>query len=523
MVSLSVLTLALVARGAEEHAAVRWWSHIAFLADDRLEGRDTGSPGYRKAAEYVAGAFAKAGLAPAGTDGFFQPVQFRVKSLDEPHSSLTLIDTSGEHSLNLGEDAFISLRVDPAPATDAELVFAGYGLANEEAHHNDFEGLDVRGKLVVLLSGAPADISGPLAAHMQSSGERGELLRKLGAAGTVTIQNPKNMDIPWDRVKLARFMPSMKLADPTLDDNRGLALGVFYNPAKAESLFEGTGHTFAEILAAADAGKPLPHFAMGKRLKASVAIKQSDVISDNVVGLLPGTDPKLKDEYVVYTAHLDHVGVGKPVNGDTIYNGAMDNAAGIATMIEVATALKETKTALRRSVLFVAVTGEEKGLQGSRYFANFPTVPAGSLVANINTDMFLPIHAMKRLTIQGIAESDVGTDAAAVARKLDLIPQADPEPKRNSVIRSDQYSFILKGIPAIALAVGYEKGSPEETIRKNWLTLRYHAPSDDLSQPVDRAAAARFNQFVTRLLEQVANRDERPRWKADSFFKRFAR
>jgi hypothetical protein len=521
VLGLAVVGSASASRGGD---GARWWSHVEALANDKLEGRDTGSRGHREAAEYVAREFQKAGLQPAGTEGFIQPVKFRSKVIDESKSSLSLVGPNGaEHALTLGPDAIISLRVDPAPKVEAPLVFVGHGLANAEAGHDDFAGLDVKGKVVVLLAGAPASIAGPLAAHMQSAGERGSLYRKLGILGAVTITNPKNMDIPWDRSSLARFMPSMSLADPAMDDNRGLSIGIGVNPAKAEPWFEGSGHTFAEILAASESNQPLPRFPLAQSLKAVVAVDRSDVTSQNVAAVLPGTDPVLKNEYVVFSAHLDHIGIGKPINGDAIYNGAMDNASGIAAMLDVAAMLKESGTKLRRSVLFVAVTGEEKGLLGSKYFANLPTVDPRSIVANLNTDMFLPLFPMKRLTVYGIDESDLGDEAAAVARSLGVVPEPDPEPKRNVFIRSDQYSFIRQGVPAIALKVGFAKGSPEEALSKAWLTERYHAPSDDLMQPVDKTAAADFDALVAKLLERVANRDARPRWKDSSFFKRFAR
>ena len=297
---------------------------------------------------------------------------------------------------------------------------------------------------------------------------------------------------------------------------------VTINPAHADKLFAGSGHTFREILEAADAGKPLPHFAIPAQLKATAAVKRADVVSQNVVAVLPGTDPKLKDEYVVFTAHLDHLGVGKPIKGDAIYNGAMDNASGIASMLDVAAMLKENGTKLRRSVLFVAVTAEEKGLLGSKFFANAPTVDAKAIVANLNTDMFLPLFPLKKLTIYGMDESDLGAEAAAVAESLGVEPQRDPEPKRNIFIRSDQYSFIRRGMPALVFKVGFDKGTPEEQVQKKWLTERYQPPSDDVAQPVDKKAAGEFDVLVAKLLERIANRDERPRWKDSSFFKRFA-
>ncbi len=228
--------------------------------NDGLEGRDTGSEGHRKAAEYVAREFAKAGLQPGGADGYIQPVKFKSKEIDESKTRLSLVGKGGEVPWRSAPTPSSSLRVDPAPRVEADLVFVGFGLANPEAGHDDFSGLDVRGKVVVVPVGAPASIPGPLAAHMQSAGERGDLLRKLGVVGIISIQNPKNMDIPWERSSLARFMPSMSLAEPGMDDYRGLSIAVGVNPAKADKLFEGSGHTFAEILEAADSGKPLPAF-----------------------------------------------------------------------------------------------------------------------------------------------------------------------------------------------------------------------------------------------------------------------
>ena len=337
------------------------------------------------------------------------------------------------------------------------------------------------------------------------------------------IQNPKHMDIPWERLTLARFLPAMALADPALDDNRGLKAGITFNPAHADKLLAGSGHEFKDILAAADAGKPLPHFKIPARLKATVAVTRADIASQNVVALLPGADPALKDEYVVFSAHLDHIGVGKPINGDAIYNGAMDNASGIASLLDVAAILRESGTRLRRPVLFVAVTGEEKGLLGSKFFAHHPTSGQGKIVADLNIDMILPLYPFKKLTMFGSEESDLGDEAAAVARSLGVLPRPDPVPERNIFIRSDQYSFIRRGIPSLMVMVGFDKGSPEEQIVMKWLSERYHAPSDDLKQPVDKQAAGEFDKLVAKLLEHIANRDEAPCWKDSSFFKRFAR
>jgi Zn-dependent M28 family amino/carboxypeptidase len=225
----------------------------------------------------------------------------------------------------------------------------------------------------------------------------------------------------------------------------------------------------------------------------------------------------------VLSAHLDHLGIGQPINGDRINNGAMDNGSGSAMLLDVAHSLVQSHERLKRSVLFVWVTGEEKGLLGSRYFAARPTVPTADIVADLNTDMFLPIVPLKILTVYGLAESDLGERVTTVASRLGYRVQPDPEPLRNAFIRSDQYSFIKEGIPSLAMKVGFEPNTPEAAIFKQWLTDRYHAPSDDANQPVDLAAAAGFEEVMRGLTIQVADDPRAPAWKDESFFRRFAK
>jgi len=352
-------------------------------------------------------------------------------------------------------------------------------------------------------------------------GERAKALRAAGAVGLISIPNPASMDIPWGRMKLARTRPSMALADPSMNESEGIQLLVTFNPAEAEKLFQGSGHTFDEITALAKDRKPIPGFPLTVSIKARAKVIVKDVVSDNVVAKLPGTVPKLKDEYVVLSAHMDHLGIGEPINGDRIYNGAMDNGSGSALVLDIANSLHRSQTKLKRSVLFLFVTGEEKGLLGSKYFAAKPTVPKDSIVADINTDMFLPIFPLKILTVYGIDESTLGDMARKVAQERGVQVQADPQPLRNAFIRSDQYSFIRQGVPSLAMKVGFEPNSPEAAAEKKWLTERYHAPSDDLDQPVDLAAAGKFEDIVQALAIKVANDPQRPQWDSDSFFSRF--
>ena len=505
------------ARLATQAPAAAWWAHVAFLADDRMKGRETGSPEHREAAEYIARHFKEAGLQPGGTDGYFQSVPFRSRSIVEPKSSLALVRGSEVVPVVLGDEATFSMRIEPAPHVEAPIVFAGYGLQVPEAKHDDLAGLDLKGKVVLLLTGGPSSIPGPLLAHYQNT--RWSYLKKAGVVGVISIQNPKGQDIPWDRSKLARFLPSMAIADPALDETSGQQLAVTVNAAKAEKFFTGSGHRFEDLLELSNAGQVLPRFAIPSAIRATVAIDAHSLRSDNVVGILPGNDPALKNEYIVVSSHLDHVGAGTG-SGDVIYNGAMDNASGVATLIETAKSAAAKKS-FKRSIIFLAVTAEEKGLLGSRYYANKPTVPARSIVADLNTDMFLPLFPLHSLVVQGLEESDLAADLRKIARPMGVEVYSDPEPERNAFVRSDQYSFIRTGVPSISLKVGFVKGSPEHEIVKKWRMERYHAPSDDLAQPIDRQAAEDFDKVYVALLEAVANRPTRPAWNDDSFFKRF--
>ncbi len=401
------------------------------------------------------------------------------------------------------------------------LVFVGYGLRVPEKDYDDFAGLDLKGKVVVMISGSPSGMPSALASHYQSAAERSKALREAGAIGIISIPNPASMDIPWSRMTLARTRPSMALADPKLNESQGVKLQVVFNPAYADKLFEGSPYKFQQLADLAKERKDLPRFPLTASIKARAKVIRKDVESENIIAKLPGTDPKLKDEYVVLSAHMDHLGIGEPINGDRIYNGAMDNGSGSALVLDIANSLQHSQAKLKRSLLFVFVTAEEKGLLGSKYFAANPTVPKGSIVADINTDMFLPIFPLKILTVYGLDESSLGNMVRQIGQQEGVQVQPDPEPLRNSFIRSDQYSFIRQGIPSLAMSVGFKPGSPEAAAHKQWLTERYHAPSDDVNQPVDLAAAGKFEDIVQALAVKVANDPQRPQWNSDSFFRRF--
>lgn len=518
---LLIAASAAAAASIDWHAAGEaWWAHVRFLAGDKLEGRDVGTPGYEAAADYVAAQFGQAGLAPGAGAGYSQPVRLIKTTLDEPASSIDLVRNGNVLRIALGDDALLRWSTAPTPdVSDAPLVFAGYGLHIPEAGYNDLESPALRGAIAVYIAGGPADIAGDLRAHYSSAGERARAFQAAGVLGSINIPNPRNMEVPWPRMSANRLQERMSLDDPVFSGGVGM-FAATWNPEKAEELFAGSGHSFAEILDAADHHRPLEHFALATRLRARTAIGRERVQSRNIVGLRAGADAALRDEYVIVSAHLDHLGVGPPVNGDRIYNGAMDDASGVASLIEIARSLQASNVKTRRSVVFLAVTGEEKGELGSLYFAQRPTMD-GRIVADLNMDMFLPLFPLHYLEVQGMNESTLGDDIRAVAAAAGVEVQADKQPDANRFIRSDQYSFVKKGVPALAFKFGWIAGSPEEKIFRNWIATRYHAVSDDTNQPVDLEAAAQFNGILTALIERVADAEQAPEWKPGSFFRRF--
>jgi Zn-dependent M28 family amino/carboxypeptidase len=514
--------VACTAQAADHFDGKTWWDTVKEISDDKYEGRDTGSKGEHQAQEFIVGKLKALGVQPAGSKGYFQGVKLRTVEIDEPHCTLALVRDGQAQAITLGEQAYFSTRYPLAPRVDAPLVFVGYGLNIPEKNYNDFAGLDLKNKVAVILTGSPADVPSALSAHYQSRAERWKALKAAGAIGIVQIQNPASVDLPWARSSLNRNHPSMDLVGPEFDETSGSQLAIAFNPAHADLLLQGSGHSFAELAALGKDRLPLPHFPLKVSLSATTVTHSRDVNSTNIVARIPGNDPKLKDEYVVLSAHIDHVGIGEPINGDRIYNGAMDNGSGSSLLLDIARSLKQSHTTLKRSLLLVWVTGEEKGLLGSKYFAEHPTVAPKSMVADINTDMFLPIVPLKVLTVYGLAESDLGDRVKQVGDHLNVQIQADPLPLLNVFIRSDQYNFVRHGVPSLMIDVGAAPGTPEAATIKAWRTERYHAPSDDANQPVNLATAAGYEELIRALVIEVANDPRRPQWKQDSFFRRYA-
>ncbi len=494
---LGLLTLSVCLFATEPNDATRrWWSYVTALANDGMEGRDTGSAGYQRAARYVAGEFERAGLKPAGENGYYQSVPLHVVRLRAADSSAVLTRKAGVHQFRWLREITMTVTPGLPEQIAAGLVFAGSDKQPPAV-------LNLEGKILVRL-GAP--VGTPAANRPQPP-------LPAGMLGTLSIDN---LDGPERRRWPAAYAVNMALAGSPAPQNPRPVL--FLNPQAAEELFRGSGHTYAELKKLYAAGQALPWFEIPATLRVVLRFDTADISSDNLLAVLPGSDPALISEYVVVSAHLDGYGFGSPIHGDGLYNGAFDDAAYVATLLDLAEKWKESGTKLRRSVLFAVVTGEEKGLLGSRYFAAHPTVPKESIVANINLDQLRPLFPLRTLTMLALDDSTLGDTARAVAEPLGIRIQADPEPDRNLLRRSDHFNFMQIGVPATGFVFGFEKGSREEAIYREWYSVRYHSPADDLKQPWDPAAAAQFNEFFGRLVETIANARERPQWKSTSKF-----
>lgn len=504
-----------------------WWAHVQFLADDKLEGRNVGTPGYEKAVDYVEGQFRTIGLKPMGTAGFRQAVKYDSRKLAD--QSLVLVRGGKDETLAIGQDGSLNARGELNGSKEAPMVFVGYGLAIPDAGWDDLKGVDLRGKIAVYVNAfAPVKVTDNVKSHSNTADERWAAMKRAGAIGIAALPPPTppvQTVTPQPRAPGEAPPPPppvITLSDRDVQNLSGQVVSLNFTARGAEKIFAGSGHTFAAITQLARDNKPLPTFALPGTLKMHATLTRDTFEAANIAALFEGSDPALKNEYVIMSSHLDHVGVGRAVNGDNIYNGAMDDASGIAAMLQIAAMLKASGNATKRSILFVAVSGEERGLLGSRYFAAHPTVPFDRIVADINLDMFLPLYPLRVIEVQGLAESSLGESVRVVARELGVEVQTDREPEQNRFIRSDQYSFIRRGIPALAFKFGYEFGTQDEKTRLAWVHDRYHQPSDDLNQPVDLEAAAKFNRVIMALLRRVADDAARPAWNADSFFKRFA-
>jgi Zn-dependent M28 family amino/carboxypeptidase len=516
------LILAIVVATASAHAQIapqRLASHIRFLADDALEGRETGTRGYELAAQYVAAQFGAAGV-EALPGGWYQPLALRAGTVDEEPSSIAI---NGRRLVSRKDFVLRPYFFQEHTSIEAGAVFAGFGIVAPELKHDDFANVDVRGRIVVMLSGAPPSFPTDQRAIYSDSARKQRNAAARGAAGVLTLQTiTDEARYPFSkRAAQIGITPMAYLHDgkpqQPVEAIRG---GALISREAADVVFAGAPMTAQQVLA--DAEKSIAHsFALPARVSITTATKFAEARSENVVGVVWGGDPKLRHEYVVVSAHLDHLGNHPPPGGgDAIYNGAYDNGSGIAALIEIAREVARGPRP-KRSVLFVAFTAEEKGEQGSDFFARFPPVPKGSIVADVNMDMFLMIYPIADLVPLGGEHSSLGAMAADAARAAGLSISPDPYPEEVRFVRSDQYSFVKEGIPAIHLKTGNKSSDPNvngEKLTREWLRNVYHTPKDDLSQPFDFASGAKYAETNLRLVRAIANAPQRPRWKKGDLF-----
>lgn len=495
-------------------------SSMRFLASDLLEGRGTGSRGYQIAAEYVASQFESLGLAPGANGSYFQDVPFAAAKVDAQQATMRI----GDHTLR-NEVDFLA-DADPLHASSdvkAPVVFVGYGVTAPDRKYDDYKGVDVRGKVVAYLTGGPRAFPSEERAHFSASSTKMMNAADHGAIGIITLRGPYSEQMAaWSRVARQGRIGRMFWIEPigTVHGARKEILAQATLSRSGAELLFGSGQNFDETVAAVEGGqqrsRPMP-----MPVEMHVVSTQSRVSSPNVVAVLPGTDPQLRNEYVVYSGHLDHLGITEPVDGDAINNGALDNASGIAAMLEIARVYVESAQKPRRSIIFLATTGEEKGLKGADYFANNPTVPVQSIVADINVDEILMQTKTRDVVLIGAEHSTIADTGADVSRATNVSVSPDAFPDEAVFVRSDQYPFIKRGIPSVFVIAGYHAVDPNvdaQKLQMNWDRTLYHTPKDDMNQPIDYSEGVMVADFAWRLGAAIANADGRPRWKQGDFF-----
>jgi len=502
-------------------------AHLRYLADDALRGRMTGTPEYDEAAAYVAKNFEDIGLMAGGEDGsWFQAVPMLARRIDV-ESAAVIFHQDGEEKSQRWKEDFVMGGDVVRDETDitAEVVFVGFGIHAPEMNYSDYDGIDVKGKIVAMFGGAPDTFPHNERAFFSSRLTKAEEAVARGAVGSIGLRSRTDQNrYSWERIsENAGVRPGMSwinLSGDAANYFPELQGSATINVPPAEELFSRAPISFADALDAADAGRPLST-PLGTEVTLARKTAHESITSPNVIGILRGSDPDLADEYVVFTAHLDHVGIGVPKNGDDIYNGMYDNAMGSSILIETARAFATMPEPPKRSIIFIAVTGEERGLVGSDYYAHYPTVPGDSIVANVNLDMPLLLYPVADIIAFGAEHSSLQgvIDEAIAAEDFALTP--DPMPEEVIFIRSDQYSFVKQGVPSVFLVPGFTSSDPNiegEPIWRGFLKTYYHQPSDDMTRPIDWPSALRFARANVRIGYAVAEDAARPRWNEGDFF-----
>ena len=515
------LLLSAASLPADDGAANRVRGHVQFLASDELEGRDTGSRGFAVAAQYVAAQFTSLGLQPGGTGGsWYLKVPFRRASHSSPPQIRVRV---GNRTTLLAPGVDVALQpslLEQKLSIDAPLVFVGYGLNEPGLGLDDYAGLDVRGKIAVAFSGSPSALSTEVRAHLDAS--KPEAAAARGAIGLVEITSD-SIGAPSRFGWMGRLRVDWTDAAGKTGSTSLLRARLALTAKATEIVFAGAPTPLARLRAQARSQRPMRGFALPARLAVNAQSSWQDFTSPEVIGMLPGSDPRLAGEYVVLMGHLDHIGLAKGVKPgeDAINNGAIDNAAGIATMIEAAQEFVSSGKRPRRSILFIANTGEEKGLLGADYFVWHPTVPIKQIVAAVDLDMPLLTYDFTDVVAFGAEHSTVARTVTRAARAMGIAVSSDPMPEQSIFVRSDHYQFVRRGVPAILLFTGYANGGKARW--DSFFANVYHRPNDDLGQPINWKAGARYAKLNYEIARALADADSRPRWyRGDYFGDRFA-
>ena len=496
-------------------------AHIRYLADDKLKGRLPGTEGYQMAVDYTTAEFRKIGLQPAGDPGkFTQQLVIRKSTLIKSSVNALMRDEAGnEDTLVYGKDIIVQPHpVASKQEVNAGIVFAGYGMEAPSIGINDYQNLDVKGKIVIIVRDIPTGLPSTIAAHFGNPAAKRKIAAAKGAIGLLVV-SPTLTAPPNVTSNTAMTTDKSDGIGWSYSGNKIQVMGSI-SMAALRNLFRNSGKNLQSLLNGLKE-KKYSSTALPGTLHLSFETIHADIETANVAAMIPGRDATLKKEYVVHTAHLDHVGIGRAVNGDSIYNGAHDNASGVASLLEIARIYKKAKIKPRRSVIFVLVTAEEMGLLGSSYFASYPTVPKEGIVANVNTDMPTVIAPLLSVVPLGAEHSDILEDVKFAANYLGLEIEKDPEPEQNRFIRSDQYSFVMQGIPALHIKYGNKMVTPGTsltTIVQPWRAKYYHQPADEFNGIFDFAAAKKYIQLNFLIGYSIAERNSRPKWNEGDLF-----
>lgn len=510
------------------HSASVIKSHMTFLADDALEGRGTATRGEALAALYIATEFAKMGLTPGAGESFTQAVPLRTTNIDL-QKTVFEIDIDGQRKSFVNGDDIVIYGDNKRPLLEltGDLIFAGHGIEAPEFDINDYDGLDVSGKIVLVLGGPPAFLPSAEAAHFGRGLVKAEAAARHGAIGLVRIYT-HDQEAGFAFENFYEFMKAPSLSWQSTESESEPSIPTFrLNVNASKALFNGSQKTVDELIEEGRLGIVRGFDLQGEASLRLVSSHDDTLLSANVAGMLEGSDSVLKEEVVVVTAHYDHVGICRPEGAeDRICNGAIDNAFGVAAMLDVARQISQSERRPARSVLFLAVGAEEEGLLGSDYFVNHPTVSRDKIIANINMDGGLPFYDFSDVIAFGAEQSEMGEWLATAIAPMDLTVAPDPFPEQSIFTRSDQYSFVKKGIPALFLYNGFTNLQGENVGRAIWdetIASHYHSPSDDLNRPIDYNVAAKYAEVFKRLLLETADASNRPLWYQESIFgKRFA-